>query len=242
MALNRLSRDMIISEALNMIDSPALDHKDRPGGILQPNAMSITWLQEGLDYIQRNYPIGGQITNDDWVLSSGAITTTVPDNYLIDFENGIMITSPTHVRRRLIRTPMDTMMNYNLRNTGSTGTPSRYTITGTSITYDITAKETYTGIFKYYKLAAPMQPDTVPTFPDDFMLVEYVRLRGLEWQGQAEKGAAMTYAYGLIGRLTASGLAQEAQRTSFPLDPTIFHPSGNTQYGGSAWLGDSVPR
>lgn len=237
---NRLTRDMIVNGALNMIDSAALNHKDRQDGILHQNALSIGWLQDGLDYFHRKYPYGAQIAFAAWSLPTGGSSSSVPTDYLLDMRDAIRLTSPVNLKRRLRKKSMQYILDRAQANLGSTGCPSAYTIAGDLIYYDIIAKETYTGTFAYYQMEPVLGPTDIPHFPDDYVLKEYVRLRGREWVGAIPEGSAVAYASDIIAGLRQAGIGQEAEETEFPMDPSRFHYSGNNQMGNADWMGNPV--
>lgn len=241
MSQNRMTRDEIISRGLDMVDSPALSQKERPEGLIQQNALSIGWLQDALDYMHRRYPFGATITSGVVSILTGTTSYTLPTNYLLDVRDGLRIMQ-TDVKRRLKRRSMQWLLDQDSASNATPDTPSDYVITGSTLRISPKPDRAYTGELWYYSLPAVLTANTVPTFPDDWSLVEYIRLRGSEWIGQSPSGAAMAYLAQIVNGLRSSGLGQESEETFFPLDRGSYRKTGSDYESGSSWLGDAVPR
>lgn len=241
MASNRLTRDEIIHRALDMADAAGLDAKERPGnppGVLIPNAMSIGWMQDGLDLFHRAFPWSGALTKSSVTYS--AETVTAPSDFVIDLRDGLIVTQ-TNARRRLRRKSLSWMLNYDV-SSDATGEPGYYVLIDGIFYLRPIPDTSYTGSLWYYKLPAVLGAGSRPTFPDDWTLVEYVHLRAKEWTGEAPPVSAMEFALKAIAKLRASGLGQEPETDSLEMDPDRFSPSGSGGADPSAWLGSTVPR
>lgn len=239
---NRLARDQILNRALDMVDSSSLDQKDRPGGVLHANAMCIGWLQDALDLFHRTFPWRGLITSSALSITSSTDTYALPADFEMDVRDGVRIVqSSPLIRRRLARQPFTWLLNRDTAGTdGTRGLPACYVILNSNLRLSPWPDTTYTGELWYYKLPEALAAADRPTFPDDWMLVEYVRLRGKEWINEESAGTAIAYARKVIGELKKSGLGEEAENDSLMLDPTRFRPMGNDPGSSTAWLGDSV--
>jgi hypothetical protein len=93
----------------------------------------------------------------------------------------------------------------------------------------------YQATLWYYQVPAALGPTTVPQFPSDWLLIEYVRLRGREWVNAVPPGTAMEYARKEIGRLRQAGLAGEPEDDTLPFDERRFL-TGNA--GPTDWMGN----
>lgn len=240
---NRLTRDDILNRALDMIDSSSLDTKDRPGGVIQANALSIGWLQDALDMFHQAFPWTGTTTSASVTYTGNNDQVTLPADFTLDVRDGFVIsqTNPT-VRARLRRKPLTFILNYDV-GSSDTGTPRWYTInSSTAATVRPIPDTTYTGTLWYYKLPVALAPNVKPNFPNDWTLVEYVRLRGKEWTGELEASSAIGFAEKAIGKLRSSGLGVENENDSLDLDPTRFRPTSNSQSQAWWWLGEAVIR
>lgn len=238
---NRLSRDQILHRALDLTDSAGLNAKERPGdppATLSPNAMSVGWLQDGLDLFHRAFPWSSTITKTAVTLS--AETLSAPSDLTLDFRDGVII-SQTSTRARLRRRSLNWLLSYDVATT-DTGQPTGYVLIDHTFHLRPIPDTTYTGFLWYYRLPEVLAASDRPSFPDDWTLVEYVHLRGREWTGESEPTAAMTFALAAIGKLKAAGLGQEPENDALELDPVRWSPSGSGGFDRDAWMGSSVPR
>lgn len=238
MAANRLTRDQIINRALDMVDSAALNQKERPGGALHQNAMSISWLQDGLDLFHRAFPWTGTVTTSVISFSPSTNTYALPTDFTMDVRNGIRIMQ-TNTKRRLHRKPLNWLLKQDTTS-ACNGVPWGYVILTPNIKVWPWPNNTYTGELWYYALPSELAAGQKPNFPDDWSLVEYVRLRGKEWTNEAEPSTAITYARGLIGQLMRSGLGIEADIDELELDDATFTRTGADGGHPSDWMGNSL--
>lgn len=241
MSQNRMTRNEILERALDMVDSPALSQKERPEGIVQQDAMCIGWLQDALDYVHRRYPFGATIASGALAFVIGTTSYSVPSNYLLDVRDGVRIMQ-TDVKRRLKRRSLQWLLDQDSATNATTDTPHSYVITGPTLRIYPSPNKAYTGEIWYYSLPTVLTANTVPTYPDDWSLVEYVRLRGTEWIGQSQPGSAMAYLTNIVAGLRSSGLGQEAEEDSFPLDRGSYRQTGTESGSSYGWLGDPVSR
>lgn len=231
MALNRLNRDQILNRALDLIDSSVLDAKDRPQGTILPTALTVSWLQEALDYFQKKFPYQATVKVESLTFTNGATTVAVPSDYILDVKDGIVLANDQGRMRRK-------SLSYILqRSTQTTGKPVVYTVRGNLIHFWPKTDKQYTGSLYYYALDSALQPSTVPTFPDDLILVRYVWLAGREWLGSERPGTAMAYADGLAKELQKNGIGQEAEEDQIPFDPEYYHGG---EEGRTDWLGKTT--
>jgi hypothetical protein len=231
---NRLNRDQLIARALDEIDSVALDAHDRPGGsVLATNAFTIAWLQDGLDTFHRIFPMAGRLTSQSITLTSTGVLT-LPTDFIIDVKDGILI--PEH-KVRVLRKGFQESLNYDLRGITGSNEPCYYTKQGNVIRFTPRPSDTVTATLWYYALPAVLDENDVPDFPDDWTLIEYIRLRGMEHIKALPPGSAQKYVNEAIATLRSAQLFGEPEHDTFPLDPIQFPRNAGGAYD---WLGSTV--
>jgi len=218
MAINRLNRDQILQRALNLADSPTLDLKDRPGGLIQVNALSITWLQEALDRFHKKFPFAADIKAVPLNIAALDNTFALPSDYILDYKDGVLLADDAgRLRRRTL--------SYILNKTqGTTASPHKsvpkiYAPRGGTLISDFypRADKAYTATFYYYALPAVLTGTVVPSFPDDAILVEYVWIKAREWHRELPPGSAIGFANTQITDLQKSGIGIEPEEDEIPL-------------------------
>ena len=228
MAQNRLDRDTILNRALNMADSPALDAKDRPVGTIVSTALSIAWLQECLDYFIKKFPFSSDLKTSPVSLATGATSFPIPSDFLLDYNNGIVLDDNLG---RLTRHGLGTILN---RSTSSTGKPTIYAVRGTTILIWPKIDKAYTGTLYYYYLPIALDATTVPLFPDDMILTDYVWLKAQEWHRAVSVGSARKYADDAIAELQRSGIGPESEEDALGLDPGFARVTADP----TSWMGN----
>lgn len=231
MAMNRLTRDQILIRALDLADSAVLDTKDRPSATIVSTALSIGWLQEALDFFIKKFPFGATITTSPVSLAADATSFSVPTDFIQDYYNGIVLSDN---QGRLGRRGLGAILN---RSTTATGKPRIYSVKGSTIHIWPKTNKAYTGTLYYYQLPTALAASTVPTFPDDLILVEYVWIKAQEWQRLVPPGTAMKFANDRIAELQRSGIGNEAEEDQLPIDPHFAQqPSSSDDWMGSTSL------
>ncbi len=222
MAINRLGRDEILIRALDRADSAVLDAKDRPSATIIAGALSIGWLQEGIDYFYKKFPWGGTITSSTINIAENDTQITLPSDFILDYIDGIILPEDKGILRRksllvVIQQPVGTTA------TPNRGTPAIYTVAGGVIEFRPKADKAYTGAsLWYYALPAALTALVVPTFPDDSILVEYVWIKAMEWHRKLTIGSSFEYANKQIAELQKSGIGIEAEMDKIPFDKDAF--------------------
>lgn len=232
--INRLNRDQILVRGLDMVDSPSLDTKDRPSGAIIAGALSVGWLQDALDLFHNEFPWAGTVKSTAITLDTTGLVS-VPADFILDVRNGITLPAPN--QRRLARLPLQKLISYQLADT-TAGVPRGYTVTEPDLRIFPMPDKSYSATLWYYALPTVLSANTLPKFPSDWVLVEYVRLRGLEWLQKIAPGSAMAYAREQIAALRKSGLAGEPEDDEIPLDPLRFRPAGPSAPWD--WMGKTV--
>lgn len=228
---NRLTRDAILLRSLALIDSPRLDERDQPtAGTIVSTALSIGWLQDALDLAHNLYPWQGELKSVTFNITAGTgsyTISTIASDFVLDFKNGIILPDD---KGRLRRTALNLLLDYKT-SVSSRTQPQRYAIHNNLFLIRPVPLESYTAAtLYYYSLPVVLTGATVPRFPSDLLLVEYVHLRGREWLRELPAGTAEKYLIDACARLQKSGLGPEAEIDDVvSLDRDVF-PGGGTAY------------
>jgi len=219
--MSHYCRDEILTQGLELAASPTVIQHDMPGGMVASNAWSIKWLQNALDLFHRKYPFSSDIvdvnitiraSNVDLVLSSDLVTY-LPTDYIIDVKDGIDITINNQIFF-LIRKSYQYWRRYYLtcQNTPSSR-PYIYTKINNKIKVLPLLDNPVSGVLHYYSLPSALNPQDPVTFPDEFILIEFVRLKALEWTRAREVpiGTAQQYLVKQLAGLRVSGLLDEPE-------------------------------
>ena len=234
---NRLTRDTILLRALSLIDAPRLDEKDQPtAGTIVSTALTIGWLQDALDLAHHLYPWQGELKSATFNITAGTgsyTISTIASDFVQDFKNGVVLPDD---KGRLRRAPFTKLLEYRT-GTSSREKPQRYGIQNNLLILRPVPSESYTSAtLYYYSLPAVLAAGTIPRFPNDLLLVEYVHLRGREWIREIPAGTAEKYLIDACARLQKSGLGPEAEiDDEIPLDRDVF-PGGGTAGQDSEWF------
>lgn len=238
-----LTRDAILNRALDMIAAPALNFNDRPSATIVSTAISIMWLQDALNLFYDEFPWAQTLKTASVTLAAAANTFTPPADFIMDVRDGLYLpSSTTGGPLRLQRTPYGQLLArviFTDTTSAGQGIPKRYTVLSpTSIQYYPTADVAYAATIAYYARPAVLSATTVPvSFPSDLPLIEYVRLRGLEWIRAIDNGSALKYVLGQIADLRKSGLGFEPEDSTIAFDPDQFIPGGSASGTASGWMG-----
>lgn len=240
--MNRLTRDSICLRALDLADVPSLDTNDRPSGSIQSGAFTVEWLQEGIDFFYQNIPMAGVFTSVTVTLTQSG-QMTIPNDFLVDLRDGLIITDDP--RWRLVRVAGQEYVQRAILGTASTSPsqPAYYFVQPPTIFFfnrsGIVPDKSYNGKLFYFQLPAVLQPGTVPNFPSDLVLVDYVRLKCLEYVRSVPAGTALEYAEKQVAKLRNSGLFNEPENDEIPLDARKFKRFDQGFYYD--WLTPIVP-
>ena len=233
---NRLNRDQILHRALSMVDNPALDAKDRPGGAILANALSLGWLQDALDQFQQAIPMAATRATSQLVIPSATGEVATPSDYIIDVRNGIVMPSPGAIRLR--RVSGQEFITRTVNYPSASANPMVYTVDEPLIRVWPTPTTDAPATLWYFALPPVLGPNTRPRFPADWTLIEYVRLRALEWLRAAPAGGAFAYAEQQIGKLRSAGLFGEPEDDHIPFDEGQFRRGAGD--GWYSWMGDPI--
>ena len=238
MPVNRRTRDQILIEALDLADLPELDQKDRPSATIVSTAFSIQWLQRCLDVMAQEFPWASEITS-----TTGNLTALNQDlgltDFILDVRGGFLLRDGGSTIP-MIRRNFSDIMIYQTKNdaggTPVTARPAFYTFTGTTVRVDITPDKTYPFTLWYYQMPAAAGASTIPSFPSDHCMIEFVFWRAMEWARKAPPGAAMKYLREVeIAAYRAAGLNQEPEADHIPLDPQQFRGARRRGWDWQGW-------
>ena len=224
----RYTRDEIISQGLDLAQSATVDKIDRPGGgTISPNAMSIKWLQNALDMLHRKYPFSGDVQDIPVTIHAGSADLTVvstgrylPLDWMLDVRDGVVINIPqgsTPRLSRLKRRGFQYWLNIYNQSLSTTlrqpNAEAAYTVINQRIKVAPLFNADTPATLWYYALPAVVGPDEYPQFPDEWSLIEFVRLKALEWVDRRSEmvGIAQTYLTKELARFKAEGLLNQTE-------------------------------
>jgi len=227
-----------------MADLPELDQHDRPTATILSTAFSINWLQRVLDTMHQEFPWAGTIASTTGSLSTLNTTGLAPTDFILDVRDGFLLNVGTGSTKALIRRNFQDIMQYqSFNNQGGTpvqGEPGLYAFTGRDLRLDITPRQTYTYTLWYYAMPATLAGGTtVPNFPSDHLMIDFVYMRALEWARKIPQGTAMKYLREVeIPALRTSNLGQEPEADHIPLDRLQFRGARRRPWD---WMGTTRP-
>lgn len=248
--MNRMTRDELLHGGLDQADLASLDQHDRPHGVIVEGAYSISWLQQGLDWFHQAYPWAALIKTATLAIVANVDTYELPTDYVQDVRDGLILQDGSNkgrVRRRGLTNILDGQVSLAPGQT-LTQRPAWYSVHSLGTTQTAASgfpkviqvfpmpDRAYTGTLYYYALPNVLiDGAVVPVFPSDYILIEYLRIRGLEWGRQLPVGTHMEFAKKALGDLQSSGFGREAEDNVIPLDPSVFRKP--VAYDRNSWLG-----
>ena len=243
MPVNRLTRDQVLAQALDMADLPELDNLDRPAGTILSTARSIPWLQRCLDLLHQEFPWAGTIASTPGTLTTLNTTNFAPADFILDVRDGLLLDLGGATKRTLRRSFQQILSIQTLHDQGgspATGQPNSYCFLGRNLRLDITPE---TGGFPYtlwyYQMPAVLAATDVPNFPSDHVLIDYVYMRAREWAARLPMGSAWKYLREVeIPAIRMTGLGQEPEDNIIPLDPIRFRGVSRSPWD---WMGSTRP-
>ena len=248
---NRYARDELIAIALNMLQLPNLEVHDMPDGIVQQDAFCIQWLQDILDFWYHMVPFSATVVSATLNCTANQSYVTLPADFILDVRNGYLIqTVPgdSLSLRRITRVPLQKFINRQLLSQRSTDVkyPLFYSVIGDDNNMatqqqlmQVAPTPTISTIGKlwYYKLPAVLQSNEKPKFPNDYVCVEYLRIRALEWAHIAQPGTAQRFCDKIVAGMKANGLMNEPEDDEIPFDELTYHKRGFLGNSTYAWMG-----
>lgn len=247
--MNRLSRDEIIHTALDMADIATLDAKDRPDGVLLPKAISINWLQQAMDAFYKRFPFATDVVttsmlypaNTDRLLWAEDTTKQMPPDFTLDLRDGLLLQpGPDQIIGRLRQRSIQAYINVQLQYQHYRGQyPVCYAVFGEDhIKVAPVSETTYSLTMWYYRQPPPLTAEQKPQGFDEWCLVEYVRIRALEWIRLLPPDSAKQYLNKELSSLKSIGLLNNSEYEKLPLQNTVFLDAMlGTSSSPFAWLG-----
>jgi hypothetical protein len=251
---SRYSRDEILLQALDLAHAPTVTTHDIVGNTIQPQAWSIKWLQSALDFLHRMYPFSSGIAEVDLMIPANtdyALLATppidlraslyLPSDFILDVRNGIFVTpSNSSVQYNLGRVDYQRWLGAKLAyQNGVSPNPVCYSIAQKRYKILPAPSETLQATAHYFALPPEPGPEDDVEFPDEFTLIEYVKLKAQEWSRSRDvpPGTAQKYLIFQLANLRASGLLNEAEYDGgIPLENNQAIPENNL-LTRNAWMG-----
>lgn len=246
---NRYNRDELIKIALNMVQLPNLEVHDIPNGVVQQDAYSIQWLQDILDFWYHMVPFSASVTSTTLNCTANSDQVLLPTDFILDVRNGYCVdrvAGDTLSKTRLIRVPLQKYLNRKLsyQKTSTILYPRFYCIQGIDSTTGVqllkvtpTPSISTGGQLWYYQLPPILTPYAKPRFPNDYVCIEYIRIRALEWARIFEPGTAQKFCDKIVTGMKAAGLFNEPEDDEIPFDELSFRRGGSS-YSTYSWMGD----
>lgn len=248
---NRYSRDELITIALNMVQLPNLEQHDVPNEVVQPDAFSVQWLQDILDFWYHMVPFSAAVDRVSLTATANSDTILLPTDFILDVRNGYTVQtvvgdSQSYKRRR--RVPLQKFITRQLayQRLDDATYPYFYCVQGVDTatgrqTLKITPTPTIAtlGQLWYYKLPSVLASADIPRFPNDYVCLEYIRIRALEWARIYDPGTAQKFCEKIVAGMKAAGLMNEPEDDEIPMDDEVYvrqqQQGGYTTY---AWMGE----
>lgn len=246
---NRYSRDELIKIALQMAQLPNLDIHDIPGGVVQPDAFSIQWLQDILDFWYHMVPFSSTVMSATLNMSANSNVVVAPTDFILDVRNGYLvqtISSDSLSYKRMYRLPFQKWLNRSLMSQKSTNVqyPSVYCVIGKSggtqiIRVSPTPTQAVLGTLWYYQLPPTLTSSDIPTFPNDYVITEYIRIRALEWARIFDPGTAQRFCEKMVAGMKSAGLMNEPEDDEIPFDDLVYRRQPTSGlYTTYSWMGE----
>lgn len=244
---NRYARDELIKIALNMAQLPNLEVHDMPNGVVAQDAFCIQWLQDILDFWYHMVPFSASVVAVTLNATPQQGYVTLPSDFILDVRNGYLVrmdAADPFSYRRVHRLPLQKYLNRTLAFQSTTQRvvcPSFYCVQGVSATgrqlMQVTPTPTIAtqGTLWYYQLPPLLAADDVPRFPNDYVCIEYIRIRALEWARVFDPGTAQKFCDKVVAGMKAAGLMNEPEDDEVPFDTLVYSKGGSGN--GYAWMG-----
>lgn len=244
---NRDTRDTIILKALDMVNLPNLKNGEAPGGVVKQGSMCIDWLQDIIDFWYHMSPFSATVRATTLNCVAGQPYVALPQDFILDVRNGYLVRRiPTDMLSyaRIIRVSVQKFINRKLSHQRSSNMNYPYfycihdydTVNQCQLMQITPTPSIATqGILYHYSLPAPLKAGDKPRFPNDYVCIEYMRIRALEWANLMEPGTAQKFCDKVVSGMRAQGLLNEPEDTEIPFDDLTFirESAYNSGYGSS---------
>lgn len=248
---NRYARDQLIKIALDMAQLPNLEVHDAPNGVVQSDAYSIQWLQDIIDFWYHMVPFSATVTAATLNATANQDYINLPSDFILDVRNGYLVRTvvgDSKSLRRCHRLPLQKFINRKLtrqRSSDNVIFPVFYCVQGQDSTTKVqrlqitpTPTVATVGQMYYYQLPAILTADAKPNFPNDYVCIEYIRIRALEWARVYEPGTAHKFCDKIVAGMKAAGLMNEPEDDEIPMDELVYHKGIDGLYSNTyVWMG-----
>lgn len=235
---NRYTRDELVRRGLDLSQVSALKVHDCPANVVREDAYAVDWLQEIIDFWFHTVPQSQNVHEVSLNIPATADTVVVPADFILDVRNGYIIQTNEHAtsKKRMRRLPLQKWISARLYYQGeSHGRHSVfYTVQNRSIRVTPTCETIQIGYLWHYFLPPRLESNEIPEFVSDYVLIEYIRIKALEWCGQYDVGTSVKYCDKLVTGMKAAGLMNEPEDDEIPF-AVMGHSYSNR--GTYAWMG-----
>lgn len=247
--MNRYSRDELIRIALDMAQVSGLSNHDVPDGVVQPDAFSLQWLQDIVDWWYHTVPFSVTVKRLPLNCVANQNYIEMPQDFIVDVRNGYRvqtIVGDIYSLKRSKRVDYQKFMNWEdyYRRSANVLFPMLYCVIGVTsngrqqMLITPTPTVSTVGELSYYALPPLLQAGDVPMFPADKITIEYIRIRALEFSRIYDPGTAERYCDRLLNAAKASGLMNEPESDDLPLDDLSYRSNQlHNQYSPYTWMG-----
>ena len=245
---NRHSRDKLINIALNIAQLDNLVVHDCPHGVVQSDAFSLQWLQDILDFWYHMVPFSSTVVQAQLNATANQDYIILPEDFIVDVRHGYLVETipgdPLTMQRRL-RLPFQRFLSRSIGNQRSSNGnfPTHYCVNGRNAEdrqlLRITPTPTIAtvGAIWYYQMPPLLSAGDKPAFPSDYVIVEYIRIRALEWARILEPGTAVTFCDKIIKAMKANGLMNEPEDDEISNDETRYPVTSSDGLEAYRWMG-----
>lgn len=253
---NRHTRDELIRIAIDMVHIPNLEHHDMPNGTVQPDAYSIRWLQDILDFWYHMVPFSATVDKVTLNCTANSDTLILPEDFILDVKHGYiaqMLPDNIHSKKRRFRLPLQKFITKSLTYQGATNitAPNYYCIQGDTDpiagsinnskrqTMKVTPVPTIStnGELWYYKLPPILRAGDKPQFPNDYVCIEYIRIRALEWANIIDPGTAQKFCEKVVAGMRLAGLMNEPEDDEVNMDALEYRGNARDTVTSYSWMG-----
>src|SRR5262245_34301949 len=220
-----------------MSQLPNLDVHDRPNApTIAAGAFCIQWLQDILDYYYHMCPFSATIATATTVIPVTQDWYLLPADFILDVRNGALVQTIANdplSSKRAVQVPLPNIPNRPSSTQTATNVlyPSYYCIFGDDcvtttrqqlIHFTPDPTVAVSTIWYYYQLPPILAANDKPKFPNDYVCIEYVRIRALEWARVYDPGTAQRFAEKVVAGMKAAGLMNEPEDDEIPFDELTF--------------------
>lgn len=248
---NRYTRDELIIKMLDMVNLPNLKISEAPNNVVKQGAMSIGWLQDIIDFWFHMCPFSATVKKITLNATAHSDTILLPDDFILDVRNGYLIQeipSDNLSYKRILRVPTQKFINRELafQKSSNVNYPYFYCVMDYDTIEQVqlmkitpTPDIATQGKLYYYALPPVLSAGEKPRFPNDYVCIEYMRIRALEWSNLMEPGTAQKFCDKIVGGMKAAGLMNEPEDNEIPFDDLTFRKRGvdNAAYNSYGWMG-----